>query len=487
MSASRLSAVRLSAFVSPEAPFSAFLMAVVVFVPPFYAGSMGLGLSTVGLIFGLTKLWDVFTDPVFGVLSDRWHTRWGRRLPWLVVSVPVLGLCTYMTFVPGPSVGGAYFGFWMVLLYVGWTIGSVSHIAWAAELSTDYHERSRISAYKQGAALVGSLGLILLVAYADGAGNSSDADRMRLIALTLLVLLPSSVAAALWSTPEPNTDKSIKQRSRKTLRVLMGNRPLRLLLAANLLLGIAAGGAAGMVLFYVEDALQLGSWSSFALVPFLFSGLLFLPLFVTLSRRIGKHRTLCYALIYQIAASILYLIIPVGSVLITSVAFLFLGANQAVGTYIPRAIMADVTDIDTAESGVQQTGLYMSLLQSTSKVAAALAIGLSYPILSMVGYDPSPEAINPDGALFGLRMMMVLFPGVTFGLVILIMWNFPLGESEQVALRKRMLTGSSIHGHGAPGIAVLASSDAEITRSIKDDEIKSSTKILEKQSADYEE
>ena len=434
----KLNSARLAAFVSPEAPFSAFLMVVVIFIPPFYAGEMGLGLSAVGAIFGLTKLWDMVTDPAFGVLSDRWHTRWGRRRPWLVASVPVLGVCTYMVFVPNSSVDGTYFAIWMVLLYIGWTIGTVSHIAWAAELSTEYHERSRISAYKQAAALIGGLGLVLLAAYSDSLHGADEAERMRSIAVALIILLPITVGAALWAAPEPRRVHQVKLQGTNTFRVLLGNAPLRRLLAVNLLLGIAAGGGAGMVLFYIEDVLHLGSWSSLSLVPFLFSGLLFLPVFVYLGRRIGKHRTLCYALIYQIVAGLLYLFLPPESMLLTSLAFLLLGANQAVGTYIPRAIMADVADIDTAQSGIQQTGLYMSLLQSTSKVAAALAVGLSYPILSAIGFDPSPDVINSDSTLFGLRMMMFLFPSVPFFFIVLMMWNFPLSEDQQISLRRRI-------------------------------------------------
>ena len=102
--------------------------------------------------------------------------------------------------------------------------------------------------------------------------------------------------------------------------------------------------------------------------------------------------------------------------------------------------MADVTDMDTAQSGKLQSGLYMSLLQSTSKIGAALAIGLSYPVLSLVGFDPSPGAINSDSALFGLRVIMVAFPGVTLSVVIWVMWTFPLDEKRQIAFRTQIAT-----------------------------------------------
>ncbi|MEL6827203.1 MAG: MFS transporter [Pseudomonadota bacterium] len=440
MTQGRLSSGRLTAFVSPEAPFSAFLMTVVVFVPPFYAGTVGLGLSTVGLIYGLTKLWDVVTDPVFGIVSDRLRTPWGRRMPWLVLSVPLLCLCTYMTFVPSKSVGGAYFTIWMLLLYIGWTIGSVSHVSWAAELSTEYHERSRISAYKQAAAQIGGLSLILIVAVFENVTEADERGRMALIALVLMIALPVTVFAATRAVKEPPIPKidQAETRSLRTLPVLLKNKPLRLLLLATLLIGIAAGSSAGMLLFYVERVLKLGPWAAFAIGPTLLSGLLFLPVCAWLSRRLGKHRTLCYVLFYHLFASLLFLVIPPGNLLLTCGAFLLLGANQAVGVFIPRAIMADVADIETAESGVQQTGLYMSLLQTASKIAAALAIGLSYPVLSLVGFDPSPEAVNTEQALLGLRIMIVAFPGIAFILIILTMWNFPLNEAAQLKLRDQV-------------------------------------------------
>ncbi|MEM8546901.1 MAG: MFS transporter, partial [Pseudomonadota bacterium] len=431
-----LSSTRLAAFVSPEAPFAAFLIVLVVYVPPFYAGELGLGLSAVGLIFGLTKLWDLVTDPAFGVLSDRWHTRWGRRLPWLILSVPILVLSTYRVLMPEADVTGGDFAFWMVVIYIGWTFGTVSHIAWAAELSEDYHERSRISAYKQGAALIGSLGLLVAVAVAERFFGIDEVQRMQLIAYLLIVLLPVTVAAALWATPEPSS-RAVPKRGTTPgiLRRLLENPPLRRLLGANLLLGIAAGAQGGLFLFYAEDVLRLGNWSSFAIIPFMFSGLLFLPLFLFLSRRIEKHQTLCCALLYQIVAGLLFLVIPENSVVIASLALLLLGASGSVSTFIPRAMMADIGDMNTAQTGAAQTGLYMSLLQSTSKIAAAIAVGLSYPILSLIGFDPAPGALNTEAALQGLRVMMFALPAIAFGLVIALMWRFPLTKAAHAALQ----------------------------------------------------
>jgi len=435
-----LSNLRLAAFVAPEAPLAAFLMVVVVFIPPFYAGSMGLGLSAVGLIFGITKLWDVFTDPAFGVLSDRLRTRWGRRRPWLVLSAPLLMLCTYYVFIPAAPVTLGYFAVWMIVLYIGWTLASVSHISWAAELSSDYHERSRISAFKQGAALVGGIALMLMVALADHSPGFTESDRLALIAKTLMIALPVCFVVALLAAPEPEPEVvSLVVEVEKPFQAILKNAPMRRLLITNLLLGIATGSIAGMFLFFVEDVLLLGEWASFSLLPWFFSGLIFLPVCMALSKRFGKHKTLCIALLYHIFASALFIFMPSGDVVFASVALLLLGANQAVGTYIPAAIMADVTDFDAVKSGKKRTGLYMSLLQTSSKIAAALSVGLSYPLLSVIGFDATPDADNSIEILDGMRWMMVVVPGVLYLIVIRIMWKFPLDEESQLVLRKQLV------------------------------------------------
>ena len=78
----------LMAFSAPAVPISALGLPLSVYLPPFYAAIVGLDLATVGIVFMLARFWDIFTDPSLGLLGDRFNTRWGRRKPWIVASVP---------------------------------------------------------------------------------------------------------------------------------------------------------------------------------------------------------------------------------------------------------------------------------------------------------------------------------------------------------------------------------------------------------------
>ena len=102
-------------------------MPIAVYLPPFYGESMGLSLTTVGLIFTLARIWDVVTDPVMGAIIDRFDTRWGRRKHWIAIALPLLMVSVWMVFMPNPDrVSPAYLGFWLLLLYVGYTMMTIA-------------------------------------------------------------------------------------------------------------------------------------------------------------------------------------------------------------------------------------------------------------------------------------------------------------------------------------------------------------------------
>lgn len=395
---------------------AAFLTPLVVFVPPFYAGDMGLGLATVGVIFGLTKLWDIVTDPIAGSLTDRYGPERGRRRFWLLVALPLMMLGTYRIFIPPEQVGWLYFAFWMMVLYLGWTLLTISHIAWGVELSRHYHERARIAAYRQAAALMGAALVVLLPVLSDQFGSGADRGRLASMGMFVLISLPVLMALVLLATPS----STVEQRRaaflwREAFIVLRQDASLRALLLGNAgtLLGVAATGSA--LLFYVEHVLALQQWASFAVIPFLFSGLIYLPLLKLLTHRIGKVATWRCVLLFQLVLQPLLLMVPPANLVVTVTTFLVLGAVHGASTFLPLAMLADLKDAES-RALVPATGIYVALLQSTSKIAAALAVALVFLLLPLTGFDPAPDTVNEKRSLTGLRVLIVLLPMTCYAL-----------------------------------------------------------------------
>ena len=97
----------------------------------------------------LARFTDVITDPLMGEISDRFRTRFGRRKPWVLLGMPIMMLGVYKLFIPPEGVGILYFLAYLTLFFLGSTIIALPHRAWGAELSPEYHQRSRVTAARE--------------------------------------------------------------------------------------------------------------------------------------------------------------------------------------------------------------------------------------------------------------------------------------------------------------------------------------------------
>lgn len=430
-----LSTSKLLAFASPAAPISGLGLPLVVYLPPFYAEDMGLGLTVVGAVFMITRFWDVITDPVAGVVSDHVQTRWGRRRHWIVLSVPILIASVAMVFLPSPPVSAAYLLGWMLVLYVGWTLLTISHMSWAAELTADYNERSRVHGWREVFLIGGSIAALALPAIIERADTeSTGADRIAAMGWYIMVLLPITVAWAVTTVGEHPPPPAPALGWRRALAIVVENRPLRRLLAMDLIAGFGGGIVASLFLFLAADHLALGSWASALLLVYFLSGCLCVPAMVRLSYRFGKHQTLAASSLFSALVLPLLFLVPPGNIAVAAAAFALFGINMGAGPFLFRSIMADVADHDRVESGAQRTGLYYSLLTMTNKVGHALSIGVIYPLLDWIGYVPG--AANAAEAVAGLAALFVWPPLLAAAVVAVFMWTFPIDLRRQQELRR---------------------------------------------------
>lgn len=193
-----LSKGKLAAYALPSIPMAAVGLPLLVHIPPFYVSQMGLSLELVGFLFMIARFWDVFTDPVLGILSDRFETRWGRRRHWMVASVPVLMISVWMLFWPNEGVTGLYIAFWLFALYAGWTLLTISHSSWGAELTGDYHERNKVQGTREIAGVAGVIIVLVLPIFIDFfVEEDIEAKRIQIMGLFMIVLLPIAIWIAV--------------------------------------------------------------------------------------------------------------------------------------------------------------------------------------------------------------------------------------------------------------------------------------------------
>ena len=139
----RVGRVRIAIYGAANLPTSVVGLPIALYVPAFYSQNLGLSLAAVGALLALSRLTDVVTDPLIGILSDRWRTPFGRRKPWMVAGTPLMVLSLWMLFVPdsafsiavwdalgGSAVDNLYLFVWISALYLSFTLVDLPYRAW---------------------------------------------------------------------------------------------------------------------------------------------------------------------------------------------------------------------------------------------------------------------------------------------------------------------------------------------------------------------
>ena len=184
-------------------PIGAMAMPIAIYLPPLYSGSLGLTLATVGMIFTLARVWDLVTDPIMGIVIDRYGSRWGQYKHWVALAIPMVMLAIYKIFIPNPAdVTAIYLGFWMLVLYLGYTMLSIAHNSWGSFLANDYDERSRLFGWREIFIIIGMVFVLAIPATMDFFGQSGTPDKVAGMGLFCLILFPLTVIPTLVAVPD---------------------------------------------------------------------------------------------------------------------------------------------------------------------------------------------------------------------------------------------------------------------------------------------
>jgi glycoside/pentoside/hexuronide:cation symporter, GPH family len=435
---SPLALPKIVAYALPAIPLAALTLPLYVLVPTFYTETLGLSLASVGFALLLVRIFDAVNDPMIGWAADRFRPGFGRRRTLFAISLPLTALSAFMLFWPPVDATVLWLAAWGLMLSLGYTAALIPFSAWGAELATDYHGRSRITAWREGLTLVGTL-IAIALPFAIGFDQASGMHGLAVLGLVILFALPLFGAVAVFSTPEPVEHSRVRVDLKSGLAHLARNRPFVRLIAAFFLNGLANGIPATLFLYFVSARLGLPDARGPLLFFYFLCAIAGVPLAAWAARRFGKHRAWCYGMLAACAAFAPAPLLPEGSLIafaaICAVTGLLLGFDLT----IPPAIQADVIDVDTAASGEQRSGIYFAAWSLATKLSLAGGVGVVFPALAAFGFDPAAGSGSGEG-LMALAVAYAWIP-IAFKLAsIAIMWNFPLDEDAQKSLRSRIET-----------------------------------------------
>jgi glycoside/pentoside/hexuronide:cation symporter, GPH family len=360
--------------------------------------------AIMGLIFSASRILDAVSDPLLGYLCDRTSNRFGRRRTWLLAGGIPLVIAFTMIFTPPGQLHGAWLVAWMAVAVIGYhfSLGAfmIPHYSLGAELSDNYHEKSRVFAGRQAAwaagAVMATMGLYVVIAASlDGPGAMRDVvGRVALVAsLTTFALIIYSVTVV----KEPAVHRPAKavQLPTKALKDVWRNSHARLLLVVFFIESIGFGAVGALSLYITQYVVGRPELAVPVFLFYLVPAAALVQLWVKLSRRVGKKRVWIAAMLVSAASLGVTVVLPFLSVgpaswlLVTAV--FFAGAAAGCGNTMAPSILGDIVDVDEHHTGERKQGTYYAALLFAQKTGYGVMMLLTGFVLQWTGFMPNVD------------------------------------------------------------------------------------------------
>jgi glycoside/pentoside/hexuronide:cation symporter, GPH family len=438
----------------------------------YYNQVLGLSGSLAGTAALLALLVDAITDPMVGQLSDRFHSRWGRRHPFMLAGAIPFGIAMLALFSPPEGLGEMGLFAWMlggaISVRLMLTLFFVPHLSLGAELATDYYGRTSLIGYRvfftyAGILVTSVAGFALFFppseAYSNGMLNQASYPWFGLFCAVLgSVAMLLSVAGTWHSIPRLSRPQRTVNQSNPLLAFIDVFRTLKLdsfrVLFFAILVFCTLAGVTQTLLIYVATYVfefqpkHLAGLASSVLVGILFASVVAQKL----SLRFDKRRALgiCVTVGGVIAFSpqILYFGGYLGQMSEgTKFALIFILNGVSQVFFIAYMILLDSMLSDSIDehqlyTGKREEGLFFAARSFATKASYGLGSFFAGIGLDIIEFPQSatPESVSAEAvmklAIMSGPVMLLLFAGT-----VIISSRYPMTEArhrqimEQIAAK----------------------------------------------------
>jgi GPH family glycoside/pentoside/hexuronide:cation symporter len=436
-----LSLPRIWAFALPAISTAALGVMMGQFMPRYFAGHLGISLLAVGAALTSVRLVDTFIELPLGWLMDHTKTRIGRYRPWYLLGVPLLVAAVYMLFINARDhVTPQYLFVWYLVLSLGSSIMGLAHGAWAAQLASNYHQRSRVFGWMTCVGVTGAVALLALPKLTHGAIQPGKAESVHVIGWMIVLALPVLAALSAVVSPEPPTRNINRGKVVLSDYWKMISKPTALrLVAGDLILTLGPALTSPIYVFFFNQIKHFGIGDVTTLLIF-YLGAPFVaaPLWARVAKKLGKHRTLQLGTVLYAICQTALMALPANVFWPSAIGMFCVGASNSAFGLMVRAMLADYSDQLRLEQGVQRVSLLYSFVGITLKLGTSLNFFITFSILNWVGFQASEDAVNTPRALFGLEMVYLFAPIVFVFIGGLFFFGYELDEKRHSEIRKAL-------------------------------------------------
>lgn len=421
---------------------------------------VGISPGLAGTTIVVSKVWDAINHPLMGVITDRTRTRWGRRRPWifggaLLLPAAMAGLWAPIGHWESES---AKVGF-VIAAHLAWTtvasIVAVPYGSLSTEVTTDVDERSRVNVLRLGFATFSAVGCTvvmqtLMKAFVDKDLSITGLYLSLFLGFGTFFALPLLLVARFTHERAPvaqEPDHFNLALIVSPFRVASFRRLTAMYVCPSITIDIVTAVIIYYVLYVVPADVRIFS-GVFAVVT-----VIMLPLLMRLVARVDKNVIYYTALPISILAMVAIALYP--RVLPTWPVYALAGVfaiGLAAAQVMVWVMFPDVVDDGELAQGARNAGSFAGVMVLVRTLASAIATFVVGWVLELTGYRHSAGGellAQPDSALWGIRMTMLITVVLLLGTGWLLARGYPLSRSRCLQIDAE-LAAARVQRHVVP-------------------------------------
>jgi len=386
----------------------------------FYTDVYGISAATAGTILLIARFTDAIDAPVWGIIFDKTHSRWGKSRPWflwLCVPFAVFGVLTFLTPNLGHTAKVCYAAGTYIICSILYTGINTPVTSILSALTPDPQERVMLTCWRMFGSKLGVL-MVNLTALklVDWLGHGDDRKGFMLalpIYATGTILL---FLLAFWNLEEKVKEKKQSLPIMDSFGAIKGNWPWIIIFTSSLLFWIAFISRVSVVPYFCEYTLHrkdLIKWAN-AMDFISLATVFFLPWFCKLT---SKRNVWALGLLGMVIGQ---LIVYLGLRQDNSVAWIATGwifgfLASGVAMAMPFSVLADSVDFGEWKTGIRAPG-FLTAIGAAFCLKAGSGLGGFLPARIMEHYGYVPRVEQTATSLKGIALSFIWLPAAFFAL-----------------------------------------------------------------------